>query len=427
MSHRNIQPALLVPGESVRALKRLPRMHDRFGESYLQELLKDHPELLPVAEIRDDVGKLLCVGREVGVSSGAIDNLYLSTSGYPVVVETKLWRNPEARREVLAQVLDYIKEVVKKDFGWFEEQWAFFEKSKGRSGDDLVARLSELSDDEIDESQIIDRVNRALARGDVIAMIVGDGIEARLQTLVEHLRNDSPLLRYSLALVEMACYESEGETGREILVVPRVVRNVEPIQRAYVHIDIAERLKGQLDVQSLVEPEAESGHGPRVTLNEEDLLKSVEKASGSKCRIAMQAFYRDLVESFDLELEFKAAAVMLKVPDPDEERPGVSVLAFEKGGRIYNTRFLPGQLSRWGVDKAVAKSISEKYWTALNAIDAGFDLGGIQHMNVSRFLPFMELADKLPAIKEQVGLVVRQIREAYTALEESRTLPSMNR
>ena len=33
----------------------------------------------------------------------------------------------------------------------------------------------------------VDRVNRALSGGDVIAMIVGDGIETRLQELVHHL------------------------------------------------------------------------------------------------------------------------------------------------------------------------------------------------------------------------------------------------
>lgn len=126
----------------------------------------------------------------------------------------------------------------------------------------------------------------------------------------------------------------------------------------------------------------------------------------------MQAFYRDLVESFELEPEFKAAAVMLKVSDPDEERPGVSVLALEKSGRIYNTEFLPRQLSRWGVEKAAADLIAENYWAALHALDPRFDLAGISHLKGGRFLPFLDLTDKLPAIKEQVGRVVGQIREA---------------
>ena len=70
---------VIVPGESVQALERLPRMHTSFDEAFLQKLLTDHPELLPIHDVRDDVGSLVCVGREVVVASGKIDNLYLST------------------------------------------------------------------------------------------------------------------------------------------------------------------------------------------------------------------------------------------------------------------------------------------------------------------------------------------------------------
>ena len=43
-----------------------------------------------------------------------------STGGYVVVVEAKLWRNPQARRQVLSQTLDYVKRLVQKDYEWLE-------------------------------------------------------------------------------------------------------------------------------------------------------------------------------------------------------------------------------------------------------------------------------------------------------------------
>lgn len=408
MSGQHGAPALIVPKVSYQALKRLPRKHDRFDETYLQTLLRDHPDILPVEDVRIDAGRLLCMGREVGVSSGSIDNLYLSTNGYPVIVETKLWRNPESRREVLAQVLDYIKDVVKKDFDWFENQWAAYRKPDAGS---LVSALNDLVEEEIDESILIERVNRALGRGDVIAMIVGDGIDARLQGLVDHLRADSPLLRYSLALVELACFAPNEGSDKQILIVPRVVKSVEPVQRAYIHLDIADRLKGQLAIESSVEVEPESGRTTRVTLDEEEFLSSVESSAGIKCRIAIQEFYQDLISAFGLEPEFKAAAVMLKVPDPEGERPGVSVLALEKAGRIYNTEFLPQQLSRWGIDKSVAKGVAEEFWAALHALDARFDRTGMSHLKSGQFLPFLDLVPRLPAIKEETGKVVAAIRQ----------------
>lgn len=36
-NHRYTQPAIVIPGGSVQKLKRLPRVHDRFDESSLQD------------------------------------------------------------------------------------------------------------------------------------------------------------------------------------------------------------------------------------------------------------------------------------------------------------------------------------------------------------------------------------------------------
>ena len=52
------------------------------------------------------------VGREVLTAAGLIDVLYVSPAGLVTIVETKLWRNPEARREVVGQILDYAKELM---------------------------------------------------------------------------------------------------------------------------------------------------------------------------------------------------------------------------------------------------------------------------------------------------------------------------
>ena len=233
MSGRSLNPYIITSSHQAARLKRLPRTHEHFNEEFLQEILAAHPEILPAAHLREDVGPLLCIGREIPVSCGNIDNLYLSSSGYPLIVECKLWRNPQARREVLSQTLDYIKELVQQDYEWFEKQWNERGRKNDEQGRDLVHTLSDLSQDELDQSFLVDRVNRALSRGDVLAMIVGDGIETRLQELVDHLCRDSAHLRYSLALVEFVCYPLERGANEEMLVVPRIVESVDPVQRAY--------------------------------------------------------------------------------------------------------------------------------------------------------------------------------------------------
>ena len=64
--------------------------------------------LVAIDEIDERVEPpLVSLGREVSTPVGAIDNLFLSRNGYLVIVETKLCRNPEARRQVAAQLIDY--------------------------------------------------------------------------------------------------------------------------------------------------------------------------------------------------------------------------------------------------------------------------------------------------------------------------------
>jgi hypothetical protein len=74
------------------------------NEAELQHVLKEHPELL-----RDgDDPPLYCIGSEVSIGdAGTADLLLLDAEGKLSVVEVKLARNGESRRDVLAQAFDY--------------------------------------------------------------------------------------------------------------------------------------------------------------------------------------------------------------------------------------------------------------------------------------------------------------------------------
>jgi hypothetical protein len=111
-----------------------------------------------------------------------------------------------------------------------------------------------------------------------------------------------------------------------------------------------------------------------------------------------------------LEPEFKAAALMLKLPDPSGEKPGVSLLALERQGRIYNTAHMRGQLKRWEIPEEVAHSIVQDYWKGLHGIDARFQEKGIGHMRSQQFLPIREMLSSLDQIEKEVRKVVSRIR-----------------
>ena len=65
------------------------------------------PQLLPVAEVEPAFGSLISVCVELQTPAGSIDNLYVTETGNLAIVECKLWRNPEARRRVVTQIIDY--------------------------------------------------------------------------------------------------------------------------------------------------------------------------------------------------------------------------------------------------------------------------------------------------------------------------------
>src|SRR4051794_16736056 len=83
------------------------------SELELQLFLKTYPELMPLEDIDLNAPPLLCIGWEVGVVSGAEDILYIDSSGLLTLIETKLRKNSESRREVVGQVLEYAAHMSK--------------------------------------------------------------------------------------------------------------------------------------------------------------------------------------------------------------------------------------------------------------------------------------------------------------------------
>jgi hypothetical protein len=80
-------------------------------EADIQALVHAHPACLPITEIDPMFAGPVPICTELNTPAGPIDNFMVTPSGLPVLVECKLWRNPEGRREVVGQILDYAKEL----------------------------------------------------------------------------------------------------------------------------------------------------------------------------------------------------------------------------------------------------------------------------------------------------------------------------
>jgi len=118
--------------------KRVVLNGQEINELWLQNLLDQVPGLLPVESIDERVmTPLFSLGTEISTPAGPIDNLFLSKNGYLVLVETKLWKNPEARRVAVAQILDYATHLRGWKYRQIEDLWKKQVEKLGQSTPDL--------------------------------------------------------------------------------------------------------------------------------------------------------------------------------------------------------------------------------------------------------------------------------------------------
>lgn len=87
-------------------------------EAELQLLLAEHPELIP------GVPQDAMVCRELYSSAGFADLVAVAPDGSITLVECKLDANPQVRREVVAQALDYASRMWRMSIDEFERAWA---------------------------------------------------------------------------------------------------------------------------------------------------------------------------------------------------------------------------------------------------------------------------------------------------------------
>ena len=105
MDRQHSVPILLTSGAGAVPLKPLTREGggDAVSEADIQALVHEYPACLPIPEIDAMFSAPVPICTELNTLAGAIDNFMVTPSGLPVLVECKLWRNPEGRREVVGQ------------------------------------------------------------------------------------------------------------------------------------------------------------------------------------------------------------------------------------------------------------------------------------------------------------------------------------
>ena len=220
--------ALLKDGKEFSVLEE----SDFSAETELQEALKRNPTVIPAADL--DLGEVVVVGRETSLPVGAIDLLLVDAEGRVIILETKLSRNPELRRQVVAQLLDYGASLWRTapTLKRFEElvlrYWhsAACEDQRMKGAESLREGLEPVFREQCGEQWDYEAMEAALeenlSHGQHVMLIVASG-------LMDGLSRD--LLQYAGICLHLPLYGVEidvFETGAKQLIVPRGVRHTAP-------------------------------------------------------------------------------------------------------------------------------------------------------------------------------------------------------
>ncbi len=152
----------------------------------LQTWIATHPELLGGAEMEpEDPRRFLLIRREAPIEGLSLDHLFVDQDAIPTFIETKKAQNRQARREVVAQMLDYAAEA---SAGWsadkLEEWLAQRCTTAGLEPEEELARIEPSLED---SAAFWQRVEENLRAGNVRLVFACDRILPGLQRVIEFL------------------------------------------------------------------------------------------------------------------------------------------------------------------------------------------------------------------------------------------------
>jgi hypothetical protein len=177
---------------------------DYRGETDLQKLLAESPDLITIEDIRAGAPPLVAAVREVGLpGSGNTDILAFNARGDIVVVECKLAGNTEIKRKVIAQVLEYGAYLWKMSY---EDLDARISSRAGQSLADLVRDAS--NEPDWDEEGFRSTVGETLKNGAFILVIAVDEMNEELGRTIRFL-NTCGNPEFAFTALEMRRYKKD--------------------------------------------------------------------------------------------------------------------------------------------------------------------------------------------------------------------------
>ena len=209
------KPGMLVPLEETSFSK----------EDELQTLIADHPELIDGEQVNpDDPRRWILVTNEKGVAEKkgegrrwSVDILLVDQDAVPTLVEVKRGDNPEVRRAIVGQILEYAAHASNTwSAGELREAFERNAAARNRDPEEELSKLLAMNDD-ANADEFWDDVSTKLAAKRLRLLFVSDSIPDPLARIVELLNSET----VNIEVLAVEVKQFKGQEGQTL--VPRVI------------------------------------------------------------------------------------------------------------------------------------------------------------------------------------------------------------
>lgn len=188
-------------------------------EDALQTFFENYPQIIPGKQIdpgSEDPPRFVLLQREMPVGSWALDHLFVDQRGILTLVETKLFQNPESRREVIGQIVEYAANSAESWSGGIARQRATeFWSTRER---DLDSVLQDEFGAELDVEDFWKTIEGNLKDGRIRLIIASDELRPEVRRMIEYLNKE--LQNAEVLGLELKSY---GEDLKSLVLVPRLI------------------------------------------------------------------------------------------------------------------------------------------------------------------------------------------------------------
>lgn len=390
---------VIIQDDKIISLEKVSLNTDLYNEEWIQNICFQEPALLPVKEIEPTFRGMIPICQELATESGYVDLIYVNESGFITIGECKLWRNPDARRKAVGQILDYAKDLSKWNYRKFEIECLKAYKGQKKSLFEIVQDFHP----EIEESIFIDNVQKNLSKGRFLLAIIGDGIRENMEELADYIHRNGNL-NFTLALIEIPIYKNPD--GQEIIITPRILAKTKEIERIIFRVSDDKTEFSETETQNFAQGKS---------VSEKVFFERLEKNIGREKSIQTQKFINELSNELNIIAKLgRGKKLSLNLKSPDDTYNFASI---QENGEVW----FYGIVSK--TNEIGAKQIGIEYLKKLaNIVNASFDDHNSEWLwSVKRNGKYLNITEFL-SHKEDWTKLISETLEIIDKIEENDSL-----